>query len=348
MNLATDTLLGREPVTGHTAPVVANGFLGVAKALRLGRYALADLISQTGLKQKDFARTGIHINLADQFLTDAHDAAVRAEESRGEATDPRDAEEDVLPLPSARWQQQCTDFIPRLFRQCDLEPAAESRIYFGGHAGFIETVQNAVKGIQQGTFDRCVIGGVDCCVEPAFLVAAMAKGLLKTAENPCGFLPGEAASFVLLETLSGARSRGAQTIAMLRGTATGKEDFDCLSDRPPHGAAMARTVGEALSRAFPKNPRARLIIADLNGDTYRAMDWGYALVRVRREFGLGQLPVWLPAQAFGETGAATGPLAVCLAAQALGRGYAPSGGVLICLSSDNGARAAICLDTVSA
>jgi 3-oxoacyl-[acyl-carrier-protein] synthase I len=347
LNFAGDAIWGDEPVTGYTAPVGGDGFLGIAKALALGNHALANLLAQTGLRQHDMARTGLYLNLSDQFLVDA-DAVVRAEESRSRQIEP-DEQAETPPLPSVAWQGQCKDFIARLLRRCDLEPTtAEARIFFGGHAGFIETVQSAIQGMRQGAFERCVVGGIDCCVEPAFLVAAVAKGLLKTAENPCGLLPGEAACFVLLEPLSRARSRGADILALVGNAATGREDFDCRSDRPPQGAALSRTIAKVLSVPSPEQRRIGLMIADLNGDAYRAMDFGCALVKLRRSFDMDQFPVWLPAQSFGETGAATGPLALAIAAQALQRHYAPPGSILVWLWSENGSRAAICLEPVQA
>ena len=37
------------------------------------------------------------------------------------------------------------------------------------------------------------------------------------------------------------------------------------------------------------------LTGDLNGDPYRASDWGYALVRTLGPYGLGEVPLWVPA-----------------------------------------------------
>src|SRR5205823_14550065 len=119
-----------------------------------------------------------------------------------------------------------------------------------------------------------------------------------------------------------------------------REKCDRLSDTLPQGIALTGVIREILTAQARNGQRVGLVVGDLNGDAARGMDWGYALAKLHREFRLGDLPLWLPAQSFGETGAAAGPLAVCLAAQALQRGYAPAPAVLIWLASDNGSRAA--------
>ncbi|MCC6418739.1 MAG: hypothetical protein IT429_10930 [Gemmataceae bacterium] len=348
LNFQADAIWGGGPVKGHTVPLGAEGSVGVAKALALGRLALADLTARLPLGPAELARTALHLNLADQFLTDAHAAAVRAEARQLIAAmgsdaggEPVEADENA-PLPSTRWAVQCEDFIPRLLQRCQLEgPPANSSVTFGGHTGVILTIQKAVDDLRRLPLDRCLVGGIDCCVEPAFLTAAVAAGLLKTDENPAGFLPGEAAAFFLLEKLDSARTRGAKVLAVLGPSASGREKCDRLSDTLPKGIALAGVVREVLTAQARTGQRVGLVVGDLNGDAARGMDWGYALPRQEREFRLGDLPLWLPAQSFGEMGAAAGPLAVCLAARALERGYAPAPAVLIWLASDNGSRAAL-------
>jgi 3-oxoacyl-[acyl-carrier-protein] synthase-1 len=340
MNFAGDQVWGAEPVCGHPAPVSLTGFLGIAKAQALGRHALTDLLSRAPFLADSRMPWAIHVSLSDHFLLDAH-----ARQRRAQAAEDEDATE--IPAPSNRWREQCADFIPKLLRDGGVERAsAGQRLYFGGHAGIIEALNDAMQGIRQGAFERCVVGGIDCCLEPAFLVAAVNNGLLKTAANPCGFLPGEAAAFVLLERVSEARARGAPVAAVLGDMATEREATDRLADTPPRGSALAKTIRAVLPKP-DKGASVGLIIADLNGDTPRAMDWGYALVRLHDVFGSASLPTWLTAQAFGETGAATGVLSLCLAARAWQRGYGPAAPILIWLLSDDGLRGAIRLEPMA-
>jgi hypothetical protein len=371
LNFAGDQIWGGEPVVGHAAPLPAEGFKGVPKALILGRHALADVLARARLGPQELARTGIHITLADQFLPDAYAIAgdegmlepppEEADEAVGEPEEleeidpdePREPDEPeeapkTPPLPSVVWREQCKGFVPTLLKRCGIDALApRGRLLFGNHTGAISALEEATEQIRRGEVDRCLIGGIDCCLEPMFLVAAVMKGLLKTPLNPCGFLPGEAAAFVLVEKVSAARARGMEVMAAVGPVAVGQEDSDRFSDKPPLGVSLAQTIRKVVSQDTSKSRKIGLVIGDLNGDAPRAMDWGNALVRLQGELRLGEFPTWLPAQAFGETGAATGALAICLGARALQRKYAPPGAVLIWLSSDNGARAAACLEAVS-
>jgi hypothetical protein len=249
------------------------------------------------------------------------------------------------PLPSQLWRKECESLIPLLLGRYGLEIAPGGRrLYFGGHVGAVQAAQDAVTRIRQGEIDRCLVGGADCCIEPGFLKAAVGQGLLKTAQNPAGFLPGEAASFFLLEKLSDMALRKAECMAILGETDVESHEANRKSDNRPPGAALAQIIEELLSRPASRGKTVGLIIGDLNGTTQRASDWGNALVRLRGEHRLGSAPMWLSAQAFGETGAATGALSVCLAATALQRGYARANVVLMWFSSEDGSKGAMLLE----
>lgn len=354
LNFIGDELWGGEPVTAHMVPNIAEGFSGFAKVLLLGRHALNDLFARRKMSDVELNRTGIYINLSDQYFLDAHVAFENLErenlfrdfsyEERKRAED--DFHEDQA-LPSIRWKEECRNLIPRLLESCDLalKPPHQS-IFFGNHVGIISAIQNGIKNIRLGKFDRCIVGGIDCCTEPRFLVSAAAAGVLKTTTNPIGFIPGEAAGFILLEKIEDAKARGIEAASLLGSLTTSIDKTNRLSDHPPNGIALALSIDTVLSALNYPTQEVGLVIGDLNGDSYRAMDWGHAMVRLESKYGIGDLPLWLPAMAFGETGAATGALSICTGTWALKRKYAPKGAILVWLSSDNGARAAACLQPV--
>jgi 3-oxoacyl-[acyl-carrier-protein] synthase-1 len=72
------------------------------------------------------------------------------------------------------------------------------------------------------------------------------------------------------------------------------------------------------------------------------MDWGHALVRLRKDLPAFQdVRAVYSAASFGDTGVASGALGVCMAARAFARRYAPAARALVLSSSDEGARAAL-------
>ena len=53
LNSIGDEIWGGEPVVGHTVAGIADGFVGTAKALMLGCYALKDLFAQRKLSKDE-------------------------------------------------------------------------------------------------------------------------------------------------------------------------------------------------------------------------------------------------------------------------------------------------------
>ena len=322
-----DESMGDEQIAGCRARYILPGFTGLAKALLLGKAGLADLQTMTSLTQSEALRAGISINLSDQFLVDSNYEMFEEDDQ----------------LPSAIWKRECNELIPRLLRTCRLDiPPWNQRLYFGGHAEFVHTVREVEELLISGKLDRCVVGAIDSCIEAQFLRAAAIKGALKTSENPVGFLPGEAAAFILLERTEDVRLNKREPLAVLVGSCVLPSSSDRFSDQPPDGIVLARAIDEALSQTLSLgNGEVEIIIGDLNGEEYRARDWGNALIRLRTGHNLANIPVEIPALAFGETGVATGPVGLCLGI--LSKQRSRSSGIAVeWLSSDNGSKAALC------
>ena len=322
-----ETLDGPPAVFGHVIRGIADGFVGVGQALLLGAAALKDLLAQRPLSERDLARTGLCLNLSDHFIQDA---------------DPELPSSDGA-TPSAVWKQACSQFISRLCASTGLStiPEAQRQIYHGGSAGLAIAVRNAAARIAAGKIDRCLVGGIDSRTGADFLWAAARLNMLRTNDNPVGLMPGEAAAFFLLERLTDASRSGIMTSALLTGAYNDREPIGLLGDVPPTGVALGCVIKAALAT----NPSTGLIIGDLNGTQQRAMEWGLAAVRVQSEFGITDLPSWVPAISFGDSGAAAGGVGIVMASWAFARRYSPADEALIWLSSEAGDKGAITIRT---
>ncbi len=106
ISLSDAESLGQEPIAGSGACYIAQGFVGLAKALLLGKAALDDLQSRITLNREELRRAGIFVNVADHFYPDSDFHPWMSE-------DPR--------LPSERWAEQCKQLIPSLLRSCRLD-----------------------------------------------------------------------------------------------------------------------------------------------------------------------------------------------------------------------------------
>lgn len=330
LHFAADEQFGRESldgppvVSGHIVRGVAEGFTGLAKSLLLGAAALKDLLGRTALSEREASRAAIFVNLSDHFVQDA-----------AEAGSPKS--------PSAAWKYQSARLIPKLLAHVGL-PIFENyqSLRHGGHAGFAQCVEEAALQLAKGSVDRCLVGGIDSRCEPGFLMAAATLNVLRTADNPTGLTPGEAAAFVLLERTADIGRAGRSAVAIVTAATSTREPNRAPDDEIADGIALARVISGVLGDSSASRPVA-LTIGDLNGTTRRAQEWGNALARLRLAGPLGNLPLWLPATSFGDTGAASGGVALCMAARAFERGYGPAGEALVWSSSESGGKGAIAL-----
>ena len=326
VNAESDEATAGGAVFGHSVPCgVSNGFAGLAKALLLGKAALADLLSSWSAPSP--ARVGVYVILSDYFLIDG--------------TQPPEEElDEARPLPGAGWRSATADFIAQLIADGPLAPASHRRLFYGGHAEVAGALTQADLDLSAGTVDACVIGAVDCCIEPRAIRAAARARVLKTEATSTGFLPGEAAAFAAV-TADGAGPEGR---VLVRACALTTDPKHGLSDQPADGAGLAEAVSRCLERlTADEQVRIGLVIGDLNGEERRALEWGGCLVRLQSRYGLGRLPTWQPAASFGETGCAAGVLLMCVGVRALQRHYAGTQSILIVLSSEGPGKAAVCL-----
>jgi 3-oxoacyl-[acyl-carrier-protein] synthase-1 len=334
INAPAEDLFGEEPVLGHSLPCsIGEGFVGVAKATVLGEFALRDLLSRRQLSTAELSRTGCYFVLSDYLLADAYEAS-RLEEGE---------EDDVLKA-SALWKRESRGIAGRVlgrFRQSI--PADNLQVLFAGHAGVVSAIMGATNDIRSGRFDRCLIGAVDSCVEPRALRAAAWMNMLKIASMPFGFVPGEAGVFLLLEGVS-AIPAGGDPPVMVCGADVANEGRSRLDEKPSLGIGLAEALASCMRQAGPAVlAETHLVVTDLNGDPYRANEWGYCLVRMRSSGTLEQMSVALPAASFGETGCAAGAVGICVAVRSLQRRYASGRGALVSTSGDDGTKAAVSL-----
>ena len=330
--MAKEDLDGIPPFAGHMAPVVGSGCAGLAKLLALSRPALTELVGKMRRTPEGMGRTGLCVNVSDAFV-----------ESRF-AEEPEGFDEEVPPTYAERWARTVAAFPDRLRALCDLDVPREALVVFaGGHVGIMAMLRHGAQLIRSGAVDRCIVGAVDSCFDPIALRAYATAGILKSAANPVGFFPGEAGAYFLLEPETAMSARAAIRIS---ATALSSDHPSLSTEAVPCGRGISDAVAEVVGRDTDAKAFPALFIADLNGTEGRALDWGHALVRLCSMFGEPTFDVWLPAQSFGETGAAAGALAVCMAHRAVERGYFPASAAVVTLASEDGRRGAMLLEDV--
>ncbi|MBZ4417484.1 hypothetical protein [Myxococcus sp. RHSTA-1-4] len=219
-------------------------------------------------------------------------------------------------------------------------PEERWRFFGGGSAGFALALDAARQGMERGTFETCVVGGVDSRTEPGHLRYLLAERRLKTADNPVGLVPGEAGAFVVLRSRGPKSARGATPAVDISAVRLGHEPRHRGTDMRPDGVALSTCVQSVLG-GQPSGKGDVLFVTDLNGEEVRAWEWGCALIRLRSDGVLkGDVPFWVPATGFGDVGAAAGAVGACIANHAFWRRYSPASRIVVVMQSDSGERAA--------
>ncbi len=319
-------------VTTHGAPLISHGFEGLPRFLRLVEGALRD----------------IQRRLPDQFWKKRIGVAVvlpnpkRRYLTYGLLSDPGEQESarrtlDDIPVLTKELLE------PLLRKAFDVaqaqQPATLYNVYADGAVGFIDALQDAAKSINAGEIDTLLICCADSFLDFATLSWLESTGRLKTPDVPVGMQPGEAAAVVAVTSSSQSNAR-----LRIETTSSAIEDASFVSKEICVGRALAGCIGACLAVDGDDGRRPIWLVSDLNGESYKAQEWGHMLVRLREAHQqIADSIVWFPAMGVGEVGAAFPAMAIGFIQQSINRGYAPASSALVCCSADHGPRGAYLL-----
>jgi 3-oxoacyl-[acyl-carrier-protein] synthase-1 len=283
---------------------------GIDRLLALGLGALRGLVERTGLLRADLPRTGLFVALP------APDAATRA------------------------WKLG-DYYMPQLIARAGFDTFAKGQIAAdeGGHSGVLSLIGRAMTALEAGIIDQAIVLGVDSYIDVARLHALDEAYRLKSQRGVDGFVPGEAAVALLIERSAPGRPARRPVLAQLALPGQATEPRPQTGDKGSTGAGLATALREAF-QSLPQRRPVAWVLCDLNGESYRAFEWGLVQVRLREHFA-GGLAVRHPANCIGDTGAASGALLIACAAQAFARKYAGDEVATIWTASDGGARSAM-------
>jgi len=213
--------------------------------------------------------------------------------------------------------------------------------YECGHAGGYLALDAAMRALRTITADACVVAGVDSYLAPLTLEWLDANEQLHGAgafNNAWGFIPGEAAGALLLMLPHAAERLGLEVFGHIAAVGLGTETKLIKTD--------AVCIGEGLTTAFraalasvETETRIDNVICDLNGETYRADEYGFTVLRTKNHFREATDFV-APADCWGDIGAASAPLHIAQALIAARKGYARGALSMTWASPESGERGA--------
>ena len=246
------------------------------------------------------------------------------------------AQADGDPPPLGRYP------LERLQAALDHVPLhGESEIRAGCHTAVLEALAEGMKRLRDRKAAACLVGGVDSLIQTHRLARLEDAKRLKTGYNPHGLVPGEAGVFLVLEREADARGRGVEAWARVNEVGLAVEANPLGSPKPCLGQGLTEAI-RLVTRAHCEPPRPLLgVLCDLNGEPYRANEWG--LARSRALGWAREVMLWHPADCLGDVGAATGAALLALGAVALKQNYAPTPELLIWAGAEGGQRAAVFL-----
>jgi len=206
-----------------------------------------------------------------------------------------------------------------------------------GRAAAFAAFSAALEDLRSGKVHGAIAGGVDSLIRGPVLVRLEAAGILKSESVPQGVIPGEAAAFLYLESEESARKRGARILARLLSAGTSEEPTAGTGE-PNRGIGLTNVLRRVCQDAGGLiNPP--LVVCDLNGDRYRALEWAMASVRTVGRLH-GDMELWHPADCIGDCGAASGALNAVWSIVSFLKGYAGADRTLVWGGSEGKPRGA--------
>jgi 3-oxoacyl-[acyl-carrier-protein] synthase-1 len=220
--------------------------------------------------------------------------------------------------------------------------------FSSGHVAGLLALNAARKKLLEGSFDACVVAGVDSYISPETLEWLEENDQLHGAgplNNAWGFIPGEGAGAGLLMRGDVVYARGLSSFASVRSVGLGAERNRIKTETVCIGEGLTQAFRAALG-GLPKGTQVTDVYCDMNGEPYRADEYGFACLRMK-EFFASASDFVSPADCWGDVSAATGPLCMSLAVIAARKAYANGPLAFVWTSAESGERAGALIEIIT-
>jgi 3-oxoacyl-[acyl-carrier-protein] synthase I len=234
-------------------------------------------------------------------------------------------------------------WLPQIRKATGLGGTGLAKAKNNGRIGTFELISEAVGMLRAGELNQCIVGGIDSYLFDHRMAHFDQQWRVKTQRNVDGFIPGEAAAMLMLETRSNAQARGVKPLACINGFGSGVEEVDLTTNRASSGQGLTQAIREALSQCGDINS-IESAHCSLNGESYFAYEWGLVQTRLGRQLqNISKL--YHPADCVGEVGAAIGALMLVNATSIIEKSK-KSESILLFAANDDQRRAALILSTI--
>lgn len=210
-----------------------------------------------------------------------------------------------------------------------------------GHAAGLLGLDTASRTCARGAPEAYVVACVDSYLAPETLEWVEECDQLHGSgplNNAWGFIPGEAASAVLLTTEAYAKRLGLDALGELVGIGLGHETKLIKTGAVCTGEGLTQAFRAALA-PLAQGERVHNVFCDLNGEAYRSDEYGFTALRTKERFRAATDFI-APADCWGDLGAAGAPLHLALAVISHRKHYSKGPISMVWASSESGERGA--------
>jgi 3-oxoacyl-[acyl-carrier-protein] synthase I len=219
----------------------------------------------------------------------------------------------------------------------------QSRLMATGHPSGIQAIELAFRYCQQTGNKHVLIGGVDSLIDLHAMGAFDSDERMSAYNVADGFVPGEAAGFLLLSTEQGLTDFQNNAIGRISYPGLAREKGHRYSSAPYLGEGLAHAVTESL-RKF-NGPKINTIFSGMNGESLAVKEHGVAMTRNHQALN-ETLDIQHPIDCFGDIGAALAPVLIGLGLTGMQTGAYQSPALVYC-SAEEEIRAACCIQSVA-
>lgn len=228
--------------------------------------------------------------------------------------------------------------LPHLINRFALPSGCEFRSVQQGVSGVAQLMNEAQQALSKNQFDFVIIAAIDSWMLDGRIDLYDQQWRIKSDRNPTGFVPGEGAGLMLLETLSAAKARQQKPLLAVLGASVVQEANPITADKSSSGVGLSQAIETAVEGVI--NKPIKYLFSDLNGEGYRAFEWAVVHARLSQLFNQKLSHVY-PAETFGNLGAVGLVMSLGCFSESLEKKYAPDSSALIIVGNDAGQRAAL-------
>ena len=236
-------------------------------------------------------------------------------------------------------------FIGNLETNCKpWASAVNSRRFHHGRAAGLEAIGFVFRYLNESPDDYFLIGGSDSYRDHSRLHPLSEADRLRVPTNKDGFVPGEAACFLLLTRRPERAIVHQGHVIALHPPGLADEPGHLSSQEPYRGDGLAHAFRQALTDCTPGAIHA--IYSSMNGEYFWAKEYGVAYTR-HQEYFHDPVKIEHPADCYGDLGCATAPALIALAAEDLFKNR-KAHAHLVYSSSDGPKRGALVVEKIPA